>query len=866
MQPIAARHDLDLGGWWHAWFDSSAPWQEEPPADPRTPLVALPAHQPTGGWGAEEEGKESARVPGTWEEALPAYHGVAWHWRPLVAPPEWTCDVLRLRFAGVRLRTEVYLNRRLVGYDLDGLTPFEVDVSGLLRPGARYELALRVTNPGGNPPGQAARPVAWAGALLPPGHDFGGVWGQALLIGRPRAYLAEAWVEAPAAGDVRLRCRVINAGPACAARLTAGLVDDETLPIAEAATLDLALPAVGAQEVSLPLPGGGGLEPWTPDSPRLHRVCLRLEGAALADRLVCTFGVRRLGWGSRGYTLNGEPLEVRAALSGGWYPGNLAAPTETLAEQEVRRARALGFNALRVAGHLPPPELLAAADRLGLLVLADPALAAPDPAGGELYAHLAAQRLRRMEALLRGHPAALWATERAAGLALSEVGTAPTGGEAPGAPALPTVPGWTAPLPDVAALLGRYGDRVLPGSDAAAWAERFAALQQSLAERHLGTLFPDVATLARATGRAALDRAADAVALARSADGGPGYLLPAWEDAPRGPLGLLTIHREAKSDGRPLARANEALALAIDGLPRQQAAGAPAVLTVRAANREGLRGGYLLRVRLTSPAGRLLFEEAAWVALSGLPGEELARTPFRASEEGEYVASAQLTRDGSVVAGASRSVWVAETAADLGGARLALLGGDAALSRALTRWGARPRRYRAGRPADALLVTGAAPGGLASILFSGAVQRVAWLAPDPPEPAAWEALLPALGSAAPCAAGPAGGAWLIGGRHPLLDGAGDPGVWWHAEPALLPRYALGSPLPTELITVCALAGQGAPRLATAMGLGHLGEAQLLLCTLPLAEGLAQGLPVAARLLRNIVTWLTAEPRSPLTRR
>ncbi len=97
---------------------------------------------------------------------------------------------------------------------------------------------------------------------------------------------------------------------------------------------------------------------------------------------------------------------------------------------------------------------------------------------------------------------------------------------------------------------------------------------------------------------------------------------------------------------------------------------------MRAANREGLRGGYLLRVRLTSPAGRLLFEEAAWVALSGRPGQELARTPFRVTEEGEYVASAQLTCDGRAVAGASRSVWVAENAADLGGARLALLGGD----------------------------------------------------------------------------------------------------------------------------------------------------------------------------------------------
>ncbi len=531
MEMIAARHDLDLGGWWHAWCDSSAPWQEEPPADPRTPLAALPAHQPTGGWGAEEEGKESARVPGTWEEAFPAHHGVAWHWRPLVAPREWACDVLRLRFEGVRLRTEVYLNRRLIGYDLDGLTPFEVDVSGLLRPGARHELALRVTNPGGNLPGQAAQPVAWAGALLPPGHDLGGLWGGVSLLGRPRVYLAEAWVEAPAAGEVRVHCRVVNAGPACPARLTAGLVDGEALPVGEAAALDLALPGEGAQEVSLPLPGGERLEPWTPDSPRLHRVCLRLEGAALADRLVCTFGVRRLGWGS-GYTLNGEPLEVRAARSGAGTRATWPPLRRSWRSRKCAAPAPWASTPCASPGTSPRPN------------------SSPRPTGWASWSwptRPTGRALPGRRGPLRapGGPAAppdggapAGAPRRALGRGgrrgpgPERPGHGPHGGEAPGAPALPTVPGWTAPLPDVAALLGRYGDRVLPGSDAAAWAERFAALQASLAERHLGTLFPDVAALARATGRAALDRAADALALARSGADGAGYLLPAWEDAP----------------------------------------------------------------------------------------------------------------------------------------------------------------------------------------------------------------------------------------------------------------------------------------------------------------------------------------------
>jgi len=46
-----------------------------------------------------------------------------------------------------------------------------------------------------------------------------------------------------------------------------------------------------------------------------------------------------------------------------------------------------------------------------------------------------------------------------------------------------------------------------------------------------------------------------------------------------------------------------------------------------------------------------------------------------------------------------------------------------------------------------------------------------------------------------------------------------------------------------------------PRLGTALGIVSLGATDLLLCTLPVTEGLRQGLPVAERLLGNIAAWL-----------
>lgn len=48
------------------------------------------------------------------------------------------------------MRAEVYLDGKLVAYDLIGETPFHVDITDEAKPGTEQLLAIRVTNPGGN--------------------------------------------------------------------------------------------------------------------------------------------------------------------------------------------------------------------------------------------------------------------------------------------------------------------------------------------------------------------------------------------------------------------------------------------------------------------------------------------------------------------------------------------------------------------------------------------------------------------------------------------------------------------------------------------------------------------------------------------
>ena len=853
MDSPSTRHVLDLTGWWHTWFDTAADWRVAPPPDPRTPPERLAPHAPSAGWEGMDEGMESLRVPGTWAESRPGYRGVAWHWRPLIVPPEYAGHTLWLRFEGVRLAAEVYLDRRLVGYDLDGLTPFEVDVTHLLRPNHRHELALRVTNPGGVLAGQGPQPVEWAGLRLPPSHDYGGLWGAVSLVARPAAHLGDVWAEGGETDDeVLVHATVRSVDGERAVRVAAHLLGDPARPLGASEQVALYLAAGDAREVTLPL-RAAGLEPWSPERPALYRVRVTLAGEGFADALEAPYAPRRLGWTDAGYTLNGAPFEVRAARTEGWYPETLAFPSERLAEDEVRAARRLGFSALHLVGHVPTEALLAAADREGLLVLQDAALLA---AGGEgdLERHLAADRRARLEARLRAHPAVLWAVGDGEGLTLAERPPEPA---EPPRPVVRAIGPARAGLPDPPAILRRYGDRMLPGSDAEAWASNLLTLSRGFGARGLERVFPDVASLTRATARAAYREVAEGISRARCAHGA-GYEWARWADEPRGPLGLLDVHRAAKADETPLAAANAPLVLVLEGAPSAQRVGAEGSLSVRAVNRGAVRGAHALQVRLTAPNGRLVFEEAGWVSLAGLPVEELAETPYRLEGEGEFVLRVALSRDGQPVAAARRSVWAVEVPPPSSARGLSVLGPPGALSGLLGRWGVRHEPYVLGTPTAGLLVTaaGAAAGGLANVLFAGAVRRVAWLLPDPTDLAAgWGALLPPLGSTVTWPSGAEGRGWLIGGRHPLLRGAGDPGLWWHAGAGLLPRYGLRDGLETTLVTFCQLAGEGAPGLATAMGIDRLGEAELLYSALPLVEAAAGGDPVAERLLANVIAWL-----------
>lgn len=110
---------------------------------------------------------------------------------------------------------------------------------------------------------------------------------------------------------------------------------------------------------------------WSVDAPNLYtcRTTVEAEGEAI-DEETTSFGIRTLEVDAgRGLRINGEPVELRGACI---HHDNGVIGAATIPRADERRVEILkdaGFNALRSAHHPMSGEMLAACDRLGMLVM-----------------------------------------------------------------------------------------------------------------------------------------------------------------------------------------------------------------------------------------------------------------------------------------------------------------------------------------------------------------------------------------------------------------------------------------------------------------------------------------------------------------
>ncbi len=402
LAPVIAAHAgssrvvLDLAGpEWKLWLDPQAAWENDQLYLPPVDLAKLPVNPPTGGWQALDSGAKAVHAPGTVEEyfhpgdgPIGDYKGVSWWSRTFNVPQTDSPRRLILHFDAVRLRAEVFVNHQLVGYDVIGNTPFDVDITGAVKPGEKCELSVRITDPGGNFDWRDSAPFMWGTNTIPMSHGFGGITGAIRLLSCDPVYVDDIYVQnTPAITNINVFVTVKNTTKKTIQRnVEMGVIDqtktdgtskfDELAPLlfqveSKNVILKPGTNMVGFQ-VSVP-----DANIWDLEHPSLYvcEIALKKDGVQM-DQAQQTFGFRWFapeGFGSNAvFRLNGRRIMVRTAISWGFWPNNGIFPSPELAAKQIKTAKALGLNMLNFHRAIGQPGVLDMADELGLLYFEEP--------------------------------------------------------------------------------------------------------------------------------------------------------------------------------------------------------------------------------------------------------------------------------------------------------------------------------------------------------------------------------------------------------------------------------------------------------------------------------------------------------------
>lgn len=287
--------------------------------------------------------------------------GAGWYRLKLAAPETWAGRRVEIEFEGAAMGAEVWLNGNALGRWAYGYTPFRFDLTPHLKLGADNVLAVRVDN-SAQPNSRwysgsgLYRPV-WLRVTDPVHVPAGGVWVTTEELTENQARL-------------RAHIEVVN-GSAAALELTVEAEVRDARGNILAKARGLASPQAsggwnGALDLVIAKPN-----PWSPESPVLHRLVTRvLDAGRVLDETVTTFGIRTVKVSAeRGFELNGRTIKL--------YGGNIHHDTGPLGaaafaraeERKVELMKAAGYNAARTAHNPPSAAFLNACDRLGLLVV-----------------------------------------------------------------------------------------------------------------------------------------------------------------------------------------------------------------------------------------------------------------------------------------------------------------------------------------------------------------------------------------------------------------------------------------------------------------------------------------------------------------
>lgn len=368
----------------------------------------------------------SAYVPGVWTmqdtDDLPQYTNVRMPYaefppqspaanptgvyeRQVDVPAEWAGRRIVLQVGAAESVLLVHVDGRPVGVSKDSHLAAEFDLTEVVRPGEQAVVRLTV--------------VKWSDASHIEDQDqwwHGGVTRSVLLYATDPLHLADVTVRAGRYGELRVDCRVRDAGGALpdgwyvSGELDGQLLTQDTEFDRINAEDDRVSDFLGEARLLSTVPD---VRTWSAETPELYDLTVRLHRAdgTVADASRHRVGFRDVEIVGRDLLVNGERVFVRGVNRHDFHP----LTGRTVSYEDMRADLVLlkrfGFNAIRTAHYPNDPALYDLADELGFYVVDEADIESHDHAheiaDDPRYLNAFVDRVSRMVLRDKNHPSVI---------------------------------------------------------------------------------------------------------------------------------------------------------------------------------------------------------------------------------------------------------------------------------------------------------------------------------------------------------------------------------------------------------------------------------------------------------------------------
>ena len=296
---------------------------------------------------------EAYRAWETYDDALFDYEGIGWYYTTVRTPAEGKRFVLH--FDGIGGSARVFINGREAGGTWDRYLPFEVDGTDYIVPGEDVAVAVKVDN-------------AWLGREHITGGKtlewvlYGGLTHHVYAEEREEIRISHLCLRAKHDGTLKAEATVENLSGHAFTGNVALELPGETLTAK--VTCRAGKTAVATFETR-----SKGIEPWSPDTPKLYTCKATLtRSKTLLHTVTERYGYRTMETRNTEILLNGKPLRLVGANRYDEYaPYGNCAPADKIREDLMEMKR-FGMNIIRT--HYPQdPIHYELADELGILYM-----------------------------------------------------------------------------------------------------------------------------------------------------------------------------------------------------------------------------------------------------------------------------------------------------------------------------------------------------------------------------------------------------------------------------------------------------------------------------------------------------------------